>query len=223
MKSWTRPLGILRILILSILILSANFGFTQTKSDSYKIYSSILNGIIEDWFRGPLNSIVVIEKYDNRYKQDLSLVNELSKDSIDSFTLNWLFKYKDTITQSRFKNDKKLKKVIADLIQDFENHPKIEPNLFDLHGVEVLTMTLDKFYSLIHRGNRYRRNAWKRIKAKYGTDLVFQLSRINYQDNYAAFYYSYHCGGLCASGNFVIMEKVNGQWKILKSFELWVS
>ncbi|WP_431162820.1 hypothetical protein [Flagellimonas beolgyonensis] len=213
----------IRLSIVIIVLFISSFGFTQSKTDDYEIYSSILNRVIEDWFDGPLNSIIVIEKYDNRYKQDLSLINDLSKDTIHPFTFDWLFKYRDTTIQNRFKTDNKLKKVVAGLIQDFNNHPKIDPSLLYLKEIEVETMTLDKFYSFLHRGKRYRKNAWEKIKKKYGTDLVFQLSRVNYLDKYASFYYSYHCGGLCGSGNFVIMEKIQGKWKILKSFELWVS
>ena len=215
--------GKMQSLIFTIVFFFSFFSFSQTKSDNYEIYSSVLNGIIEEWFDESLNSVVIIEKYDDRNKLDLSLVTELTKDSIEPFTLDWLFKYGDTVIQNRFKNDKKLKKAIAGLTQNFEVHPRIEPNLLRLKEIAVQTMTLDKFYSFLHKGKRYRKNAWKRIKKKYGTDLVFQLSRVNYLDKYATFYYSYHCGGLCGSGNFVVMEKINGEWKILKSFQLWVS
>src|SRR5690606_33694684 len=121
------------------------------------------------------------------------------------------------------KKEQELKNVILGLTSDFEKHPKIKTDLRNLNGMQAQIITSEKYYSFHQRGNKYKKNGWKKIEKKFGTNLVFQLSKVKYNENYASFYYSYHCGGLCASGNIIIMEKIKGEWKVLKGFELWVS
>jgi hypothetical protein len=67
---------------------------------------------------------------------------------------------------------------------------------------------------------------WGRYYEKYpnSTGLV-RLSRVGFNSdgNQAAFYVSNNCGGLCGGGYFVIMEKVNSNWKVVQEVQLWVS
>lgn len=211
----------MRKLIIYILSLSLNFSFAQTEQADYEIYSIIINDITKDWFNKPLNSILIVKQYKNKSKEDFSLINELTLDTISPFALDLLLR--DYTLRKRFKNDQELKGVITDLISDFKNHPKIKTELLNLNNLKVKIITSKKNYSFHRRARKHKENGWKKIKEEYDTNLVFKLSKVKYKGNYACFYYSYHCGGLCASGNVVVMEKVNGVWKILNNFELWVS
>ena len=69
-------------------------------------------------------------------------------------------------------------------------------------------------------------DTWGRYYEKYPNSAgLFRLSRVGFNSdgNQAAFYISNHCGGLCGSGYFVIMEKVNSNWKVVQEIQAWVS
>jgi len=211
----------MRKTLLLILTFTVQIGFSQSEKNTYDIYSSIINTVVEDWFDKPLESILIVKKFKDKYEEDFSLINELAQDSIPNYALEWLVK--DPTLKKRFKEDEKLKKGITKLTSDFKNHPKINIELLRLKDIKVQTISSSRFYSILRRYSKDKKNGWNQIKEKYNTNLVFQFSKIKYNENYAYFYYSYHCRGLCASGNFVIMEKINNNWKVLKNFELWVS
>lgn len=211
----------MRKTLLLILTFTVQIGFSQSEKNTYDIYSSIINTVVEDWFDKPLESILIVKKFKDKYEEDFSLINELAQDSNPIYALEWLVK--DPTLKKRFKEDEKLKKGITKLTSDFKNHPKINIELLRLKDIKVQTISSSRFYSILRRYSKDKKNGWNQIKEKYNTNLVFQFSKIKYNENYAYFYYSYHCGGLCASGNFVIMEKINNDWKVLKNFELWVS
>ena len=203
--------------LLFILIFTVYFGYSQSEKDSYDIYSSNINIVIEDWFDKPLKSILIVKKFKNKYEEDFSLINVLAQDSIPIYALDWLVR--DSILRKRFIKDNTLKKSITELTKNFKNHPTINKELLKLNNVEIKVIKSSKYYSFHKR----HKNGWSRIEDIYETNLVFQLSKIKYTGKYATFYYSYHCGGLCASANFVIMEKIGSEWKLLKNFQLWVS
>lgn len=39
----------------------------------------------------------------------------------------------------------------------------------------------------------------------------------------ALVYFSYYCGSLCAGGSFMILQKKNGKWGVVRENQLWVS
>ena len=69
-------------------------------------------------------------------------------------------------------------------------------------------------------------DTWGHYYEKYPNSGGFvSLSRVGFNSDgsQAAFYISNHCGGLCGGGYFVIMEKVNSNWKVVQEVQLWVS
>lgn len=67
---------------------------------------------------------------------------------------------------------------------------------------------------------------WGRYYEKYPNSTgLLRLSRVGFDSdgNQAAFYISNDCGGLCGSGYFVIMEKVNSDWKVVQEVQIWLS
>jgi hypothetical protein len=69
-------------------------------------------------------------------------------------------------------------------------------------------------------------DTWGRYYEKYPNSAgVLSLSRVGFNSdgNQAAFYIANSCGGLCGSGYFVIMEKVNSNWKVVQEIQVWVS
>jgi hypothetical protein len=51
------------------------------------------------------------------------------------------------------------------------------------------------------------------------------LSRIAFSadGNQALFYASNSCGGKCGTGTYVVMEKRDGHWKLVKEIMVWIS
>jgi len=69
-------------------------------------------------------------------------------------------------------------------------------------------------------------DTWGRYDEKYPNSTgLLRLSRVGFNSdgNQAAFYISNHCGGLCGGGYFVLMEKVNFDWKVVQEVQVWVS
>jgi hypothetical protein len=67
---------------------------------------------------------------------------------------------------------------------------------------------------------------WGRYCEKYpNSPGLLRLSRVGFNSdgNQAALYVSIHCGGLCGGGYFVIMEKVDSNWKVVQEVQVWVS
>jgi hypothetical protein len=69
-------------------------------------------------------------------------------------------------------------------------------------------------------------DVWGRYYEKYPNSTgLLHASRVGFNSdgNQAAFYISNHCGGLCGGGYFVIVEKVNSNWKVVQEMQVWVS
>jgi hypothetical protein len=54
---------------------------------------------------------------------------------------------------------------------------------------------------------------------------ILRLSRVGFDADatQALFYTSHTCGGLCAGGEYVVMERRDGRWVIEKEIEMWMS
>jgi hypothetical protein len=69
-------------------------------------------------------------------------------------------------------------------------------------------------------------DTWGRYYEKYPNSAgLLRLSRVGFNSdgNQAALYVSNYCGGLCGGGYFVIMEKVDSNWKVVQEVQVWVS
>ena len=58
-----------------------------------------------------------------------------------------------------------------------------------------------------------------------GSPGIMTFSRVGFSEDgtRALFYLSNHCGGLCGTGMYVVMEKRNGTWAIEREIEMWIS
>ena len=69
-------------------------------------------------------------------------------------------------------------------------------------------------------------NFWARFYKKYpnSSGLVF-FSKVGFNDRHdqAFVYVGRTCGGLCGAGEYVLLNKVNGQWVVRDEEGLWVS
>ena len=208
--------------LLLIILLTSQISFSQTEKDDYMLYSMILTEQLKFGANNKIDSILIIEKFDNR--EDLIagiFVSE--KDSISSFDISYLSANgADSIFIKLLIEKPKLKKKILSLTSDFKPYPEIKAKLLETDKLNIQTITSKKYYSFFEK--KYaRKNAWKKILKKYGTRNILEFSNVNYQGNLAATYYGKYCGGLCGNGSIVIFEKVNGQWGILTEISLWMS
>lgn len=62
------------------------------------------------------------------------------------------------------------------------------------------------------------------VEQAFGTGL-FMLSEIVFDKDHqhAVLMYAFYCGMLCGNGSTVVLEKVDGAWKISKNCEKWIS
>ena len=70
--------------------------------------------------------------------------------------------------------------------------------------------------------DRFWGNFYKRFSDSSGL-VSFSKVGFNEQHDQAFVYAGRTCGGLCGAGGYVLLKKVNGQWKIEKDEGLWVS
>ena len=206
-----------------ILVFSFNFGLSQSELDNYEIYSLVIKDRLENWFDNHFQKVILITKYKNRF-DDLELASEYAADSLADYQRNMLHIYSSTEELSKkLLENKKLRRLLADLESDFKSHQKIKTELLSIGKVKLDTLSSEKYVRFF--GKKFKRidKGWKKIEKKFGTRLVIELSKIKYKDNYATLYYGHHCGGLCGAGRLVIMEKKAGKWEILGELKLWDS
>ncbi len=68
--------------------------------------------------------------------------------------------------------------------------------------------------------------SWPEFYKQYpGAQGHMRLSRVGFSPDgkQALFYPSNWCGGLCASGSYVVMEKHGSAWRVVKEIYMWVS
>ena len=208
--------------LLILILLISQLSFSQTEKDDYELYSLVLTDIIQLGKTSKIDSILLIEKYENQFDKSDYEIFDPKYDSVTKLDFSYVSIYKDTIFLKRLLKEPILKKVVVDLTSDFEKHPIIKTDLLTKDNLFIQPISLEKYLSFIGKKN-YRKNSWKKIHRKYGIREVVELSKINYDQNFASVYYGIHCGGLCGNGGFVIFEKINGKWKILTSFNMWES
>ncbi len=208
--------------LLTLILLISQLSFSQTEKDDYELYSLILTDILELGNTSKTDSILLIEKYNNRFEKSDYEIFDPKYDSVTKLDYSYVSIYKDTVFLKRLLKEPVLKKIIVDLTSDFENHPKIMADLLTKDNLFVRPISSEKFSSFFGKKG-WRKNSWKKINKKYGIREVVELSKIHFEKNLASAYYGVRCGGLCGNGGFVIFEKINGQWEILTTINMWES
>jgi hypothetical protein len=67
---------------------------------------------------------------------------------------------------------------------------------------------------------------WTDYYTKYpNSQGILSLSRVGFSPDgkQAVFFASNHCGGKCGTGAYVVMEKSDSGWKVVKELLIWVS
>jgi hypothetical protein len=114
---------------------------------------------------------------------------------------------------------------ITDAIKDFvtkNRKSSVLKNQFKLKATIILITNSDvkrMFHDSIEGG-------WDLFHAKYpNASSINTLSRVGFSKDktLALVYYTYSCGGLCGQGQYVLLRKREGQWKIEKESMTWIS
>ena len=69
-------------------------------------------------------------------------------------------------------------------------------------------------------------SSWPEYYKQYPASQGYlALSRVGFSPNrtQAIFYPSNHCGGLCATGSFAVLQKRGTAWTVVKEVILWMS
>lgn len=206
-----------------LVLLLAQLTYSQADSTNYELYNLILSEQLNLGTATEKDTIVLIEQFDNRFDRDFQIF-DTTADTLTKIDQTFILSNtnRDTIFYKRLINDPGLKKELSSLTSDFQNSPKLNARSFQNKNIHFETITSNKYYSYFGQ-NFKKKNAWKKISKRYGTKNVIAFSNINYHGDFAAAYYELNCGGLCGSGNVVIFENVDGKWKIVTEYNLWIS
>ncbi|KGO92855.1 hypothetical protein [Flavobacterium subsaxonicum] len=212
---------------LTLFLLYAVVGFAQSNDNSYSIYSTVLNNKLAQFYGPKLDSLqsLIVLYNNNTDSNDLKFVDELVDDPPCDYLFNYLYfqSGKDSVFIHRFKNEPEIKEVITKFRKNANINFDADMGLLKLiSNAKINTITLQEYRSFFKNGKNIDKG-WNKIKDKYGSKSVFELSQITYSQNFAVFYIAHHCGGLCGSGDFVIMENVEGKWRLLSVINLWIS
>jgi hypothetical protein len=223
----------MRILLLHIIYLSCFIVFGQSTKDDYEIYSKTIDFGVksfdyllkEDNTMKPFQTVVFIEELDFQFKKD-HLLFEKSKNKefkdINKF-MKWMFR--DSTTKKSNEIYEIILDVLPSLDSTFNNHPRIYSDSLNLKNVKAFSISNDSFSELLDNSTNNYNKRWRKINRKFKHSLAFGLSKIKYNGNFASLYYWVDCGkfGLCRSEHVIVLEKVNGEWKVLNDFYLWIS
>ncbi len=209
------------ILLLLIPILS----FTQKNENEAEIQLAIIKKQLKFGNAEKIDSIILIEAYKAKQPPDFTFLDELMKDSVESSTFSQLYTqtYKNETFINRVIEEPAIKKSLRAFKQNFHNHPKITIASLEDHNLHFQSITSEQYHKFFGRKSRKVDKAWKKINRKFRTIQVIAFSKIEFYKDFATIYYEHHCGGLCGSGNIVMLEKVNEQWVIIAEINLWMS
>lgn len=194
--------------------------FSQTEKDDYEIYNELIKANVDN----NLDTIILIKKM----KPDLvdfSSIEELVSDTLNENTIypNYFLVTNDVEFLKRVFHQNQIKEVIKNLISDFQNHPIIEVEKLRLANTKLISISNKKYNSFFRGKHKKIDLGWKKIKSKYKSDFVIKFSKIKYVGSFASVYLEYSCGGLCGSKDFILMEKINNEWKVLKQLNIGMS
>ena len=81
-----------KLFLVFLLFFKIAFSFSQNEKDEFDIYNKIIDFRL-DQLDSKIDTIIVIKQYEDIQKQDFSLINDLTLDTIQDYAYNfYLFK-----------------------------------------------------------------------------------------------------------------------------------
>ncbi len=187
-------------LFLIIILFQSNALYSQTSANFAEEYE-VYNGLLEEMFIGEFTEQLVIEKY--------TKPNDLYIDYPKSHN-KYISRFNDTAKDFMEKNKKSI---------ELENKFNVKVKMNLLYGEER-----KKLFDELN-ANYFE---WEKVFAenysKSGNQIL-TLSRVgfNVKKTKALLHLGYQCGWTCGEGNYILLIKKDGKWKIKKKSMTWIS
>jgi hypothetical protein len=210
----------MRIIIFPLLLIS-QFCFTQTEKD-YKIYSKLIGNQMLDWkINNDSSQVICIT---NRLTSFSSRVN--FKEYIDMLfgsdrqmaymTAN----YKDSIC--KLLDNPEFKELFQVFADNYDEEQYLENTKFFLpYQVTLLDCEWIEFL-FGHSENVNYKNAWKKFyKKNPNSPGYFEVSKIEYSENFGLVYIVHRAKPLIGGGKLIILKKVKDDWFKYDYLTIW--
>src|SRR5262249_16099086 len=121
---------------------------------------------------------------------------------------------------------KELAPLTTETVKDYNDRNKSQSELHDSFDVTGKVLLVDKqeIDEIFH--DQDLGGGWEGFYKRFPDSGGFiTLSRVGFnpEQSQALVLVSHYCGGLCASGTYILLQKEDGKWKILKRYTVWIS
>ena len=208
----------MRILILILITFN---GWCQTTLD-YQIYSIVIEDNVErnTKFKDKVTRVLIF----NQLIPNGNIVEYYGESFYElDDNIRYSLLFYDTATIKLIESPS-IKEGLLTLEQQFLKTPNLDETKFNLK-LDVSTIPKHQFdeYFKSKSGNKVTKG-WKKFYRKnpyvFG---IYGLSKIIYVDNYALFYMEHSAYGLFGSGDIIILQNNDEDWKIIKTLNIWKS
>jgi len=199
------------ILFLIVFLTISKFDVYGQSYNEYEIYSTIINNKEINWTNK--NTIFVIRnvELDDDSKWFLE---ELKADQ--ELILSGFF---DDESAKKYETNQNYQDALLGLLKTSTQKIKIKSFINPVFNLTSINKR--KFISFVKRDLN---KGWNQIDKKFQSNWVAEFSEVSFSGNYAAVYYGYHCGGLCGSGQLLVLEKKeSANWVVISRINLWMS
>lgn len=199
------------ILLLIVFLTISKFDVYGQPYNEYEIYSTIINNKEINWTNK--NTILVIRNVELGDDSN-ELLNYLKADQ--ELILSGFF---DDESVKKYETDQNYQDALLGLLKTSTQKIKIKSFINPVFNLKSINKR--KFISFLKQDpNR----GWNQINRQYQSNWVVEFSEVSFSGNYAAVYYGYHCGGLCGSGQLLVLEKKeSANWVVISTINLWMS
>jgi hypothetical protein len=164
--------------------------------EEYSVYAALL----KEMFMGKSNPHLVI----NKYTAVQDFIGSNAKEILE-----------------------RLPPVTRETIEDFKARNTQSSELSDKFGLKVkISFITDKEIKELFEDHSEGHDGWKIFPQKYpGADAIITLSRagFNADKSQALIFVGYGCGWLCGEGNYLLLVKKDGEWRVEKKSMVWIS
>ena len=180
---------------------------TDISDQEYKIYSIIIDSL----YRFPSTKIIVI--CDSTNKDYFLERSDIYSNGIDSLYLKIVIKGFNLPDSNYIYNDYMLKNSKKYMLSEERFYFNINLSFVSKRKIKTI------FESKLVDG-------WQEFYEQYPNSTGFiELTRIGFNESNdrAIVYVENYCGGLCGEGHYLLLEKKENNWKIIKRKGIWVS
>jgi hypothetical protein len=121
----------------------------------------------------------------------------------------------------------RLTPLTRETVEDFRARNAQPSELSDKFGLEVTInfISKDEIKKIFEkRDDKY--DGWEAFRKKYpGAGSIITLSRVGFSQDksQALIFVGYQCDWLCGQGNYILLTKKGGDWKVEKKSMTWIS